>query len=248
MKKITIITVVYNDLDGIRKTMDSVFSQTYPNVQYVVVDGGSNDGTYDEIRKHLNKIDKVLHERDEGVYDAMNKAIDMSEGEYVIFMNSSDSFYATNTVELAVNLIGEEQKEAYYGDHILLSESGIQRYIKTPQTLGDLWKKMPICHQTLFVKLSWHKKNLFDINNIASDYEVVCKLHKDDKIKKLDLPIAIYLEGGISEKSILISTWERFKLAKKFRLHSQFFVFFYYSILMMYLFSKFKILRILKRK
>lgn len=161
MKKITIITVVYNDLDGIRKTMDSVFSQTYPNVQYVVVDGGSNDGTYDEIRNHLNKIDKVLHERDEGVYDAMNKAIDMSEGEYVIFMNSSDSFYATNTVELAVNLIGEEQKEAYYGDHILLSESGIQRYIKTPQTLGDLWKKMPICHQTLFVKLSWHKKKPF---------------------------------------------------------------------------------------
>ena len=248
MKKITIITVVYNDLDGIRKTMDSVFSQTYPNIQYVVVDGGSNDGTYDEIQKHLNNIDKVLHERDEGVYDAMNKAIDMSEGEYVIFMNSSDSFYASNTVQLAVDLIGEEEKEAYYGDHILLSENDTERYIKTPQALGDLWKKMPICHQTLFVKLSWHKKNLFDIKNIASDYEVICKLYKDDKIKKLDLPIAIYLEGGLSEKSILISTWERFKLAKKFGLHSKFFIFFYYSILMLYLFSKFKILRILKRK
>lgn len=249
--KITVITVVYNDLIGIRKTMKSVFEQTYSNIEYIVVDGGSNDGTYEEIEKYSDKINKVVHERDQGVYDAMNKAIFLSEGEYIIFMNSSDTFYDSKTLQTVTDLIHEGAADAYYGDHILVSEDGANRYVKTPDLLEQLWKKMPICHQSLLVKLSWHKDNLFDIDNISADYEVVCKLYKNNAIKKLDIPIAMYLEGGISELNILKSTWERFKLAKKFKLKSLYFLSIYYPILFVYVFSKFKLLnflKILKRK
>jgi len=246
--KITVITVVFNDLVGIKKTMDSVFEQSYSDFEYIVVDGSSTDGTYEEITKYEDKIDKIIHESDQGVYDAMNKAIRISEGEYIIFMNSSDVFYAPNTIEASVDLFQKPGGEAYYGDHVLISEKGQKEYIKTPRSIDMLWKKMPICHQALFVKLSWHRNNLFDIKNISSDYEIICKLYFEKKINKIDVPIANYLEGGMSETSIIKSTWERFKLATRFRLKTPLYLFFYYSTLIVYLFCKFKLSRIFKRK
>jgi glycosyltransferase involved in cell wall biosynthesis len=246
--KVTVVTVVFNDVVGIKKTMSSIFEQSLSNFEYVVVDGGSSDGTYEEILKQKGKIDQIIHECDLGLYDAMNKGIGIAKGEYIIFMNSSDFFCSPNSLESAAKLFYENTELAYYGDHILVSELGRNKYIRTPDTLDMLWKKMPICHQALFVKLDWHRNNLFNIYNIAADYEIVCKLYSERAIKKVHLPIANYLEGGVSEKSILKSTWERFKLARSFKLKAPFYLFSYYLILITYLFCKFSVINIWKRK
>ena len=245
--EVTVVTVVFNDVVGINKTMSSVFEQSFSDFEYVVVDGGSSDGTYEEILKQNEKIDQIIHECDLGVYDAMNKGIGLGNGEYIIFMNSSDVFCGPNSLESAVKLFYEKKESAYYGDHILISELGRETYISTPDTLNALWKKMPICHQALFVKLDWHRKNLFDIDNISADYEIICKLSSDRSIKRIDVPVVNYMEGGMSEKAILKSTWERFKLAVRFKLKAPIHLFVYYCILITYLFFKFSLSNAWKR-
>ncbi len=246
--KVTVVTVVFNDIAGIKKTMSSVFEQSFSDFEYVVVDGGSKDGTYEEILKQNEKIDRIIHECDLGVYDAMNKSIGISNGEYIIFMNSSDVFCSPSSLGSSVRLFNQKKEFAYYGDHILISELGSKKYIRTPNTLNALWKKMPICHQALFVKLDWHRNNLFDIDNISADYEIVCKLYLDKAIKKIDVPVVHYSEGGMSEKAILKSTWERFKLAGRFKLKGPIHLLFYYCILLTYLFLRFSLSKVWKRK
>ena len=94
MNKISIVTVCYNSVLTIRDTIDSVLSQDYPNVEYIIVDGGSTDGTMDIVRGFSDKIDVIISEPDHGIYDAMNKGIEAASGEFVGFLNSDD-FYAT---------------------------------------------------------------------------------------------------------------------------------------------------------
>ena len=89
---VTVITVVYNDVSCIEKTMQSVIRQTYPHVEYIVIDGGSVDGTVDLIKKYENQVAYWVSEQDGGIYAAMNKAIAKATGEWVCFMNSGDYF------------------------------------------------------------------------------------------------------------------------------------------------------------
>src|ERR1700761_5559382 len=95
--KLSVITVVYNDVSAIEHTMLSVLNQTYANIEYILIDGLSTDGTLNIIKKYQDRI-KLISEKDEGIYDAMNKGLSMATGDYVLFMNSGDEIYATDTV------------------------------------------------------------------------------------------------------------------------------------------------------
>src|SRR5437879_6907645 len=95
--KLSVITVVYNDVKGIERTMLSVLNQTYPNVEYIIIDGFSTDGTLDVIKKYQGRI-KLISEKDEGIYDAMNKGLAIATGDYVLFMNSGDEKYTLHTL------------------------------------------------------------------------------------------------------------------------------------------------------
>ena len=93
MPKLTIITIVYNNVRDVERTINSVLNQTYQNIEYIIIDGQSTDGTLAVIEKYRSKISKIISERDKGIYDAMNKGLAMATGDYVLFMNSGDELY-----------------------------------------------------------------------------------------------------------------------------------------------------------
>ena len=97
--KITIVTISYNIVTYIEKTILSVVNQTYPNIEYIVIDGGSTDGTLDVIKKYSDKITYWVSESDKGIYDAMNKGIDAATGDWINFMNAGDVFYHNNVID-----------------------------------------------------------------------------------------------------------------------------------------------------
>ncbi|RZK61390.1 MAG: glycosyltransferase, partial [Pedobacter sp.] len=99
MPKLTVITIVYNNVRDIERTINSVLNQTYPKIEYIIIDGKSTDGTLDIIEKYRSKISKIVSEPDKGIYDAMNKGLALATGDYVLFMNSGDEIYDETTVE-----------------------------------------------------------------------------------------------------------------------------------------------------
>ena len=121
--KVSIITVVYNGIEFLEETIKSVIAQTYPNIEYIIVDGGSKDGTLDIIKKYEAHISKWISEPDKGIYDAMNKGIDLATGDWQNFLNAGDSFVDNNVLEkiFTTNL---ENITLVYGDIIAIRENG----------------------------------------------------------------------------------------------------------------------------
>ena len=111
---LSVITVVFNNSADIERTIKSVINQTYPHIEYIIIDGGSTDGTLNIIQKHLARVSKLVSEKDEGIYDAMNKGLKLASGDYVLFMNSGDEIYAADTVEKVFST--EEYSDIYYGE------------------------------------------------------------------------------------------------------------------------------------
>ncbi|MCY1133837.1 glycosyltransferase family 2 protein [Bacteroides fragilis] len=125
---VTIITVCYNAETTIEKTILNVINQTYADIEYIIIDGGSNDGTIEIINKYANKISYWMSEPDRGIYDAMNKGIKLAKGDWVSFMNSGDSFYSLDTVEDVVQFIREEY-DVIYGSVNVVCDSFRRLYI-----------------------------------------------------------------------------------------------------------------------
>ena len=117
MPKITIITIVFNNREGFIKTLNSVVSQTYKNKEYLVIDGGSTDGTLDVIKHNSNFIDYWVSEKDRGIYDAMNKGLAKANGEWVIFMNSGDVFSESDVLSKIFDSTIIENVDLIYSDY-----------------------------------------------------------------------------------------------------------------------------------
>lgn len=162
---ISVITVVYNSLSLIEKTISSILSQTYPNIEYIVIDGGSSDGTAEIIRVYEERISWWISEPDRGIYDAMNKGLAAATGDYVWFMNAGDRIYRDDTLEEIITGAGSEpvreygsfiRAKIYYGDTMIVDpqyrEVGLRR-LRPPEVLT--WKSfkkgMLVCHQAIIV-------------------------------------------------------------------------------------------------
>ena len=200
---ISVITITLNSAGYVEETMRSVIDQDYPGLEYIVVDGGSTDGTLDIIKKYEDKISRWVSEPDRGISDAMNKGISMASGD-VIGIIHSDDFYADQTVLQRVSDVfsGSDDVKALYG---------IQDYIdpvtgKTLLTWGreadpsEIKKRMYIPHPTLFVRREvYNEIGMFRLDyRVAMDYEFALRLTKYTRPYFLDYKIACMRDTGTS--------------------------------------------------
>lgn len=195
---ISIITVSYNAADVIEETILSIINQFYTNIEYIIIDGGSTDGTVDIIKKYEDRITYWVSEPDNGIYDAMNKGIEKASGEWINFMNAGDLFYSKTVVqELANTNIFNNKNTIIYGDRLLNSHGIIKKQISKINTIKY---GMDIYHQSIFIYTSLHKKMLFNTSyQIAGDYDFLYKMINENiKFIKVDLVICIFLDGGVS--------------------------------------------------
>jgi glycosyltransferase involved in cell wall biosynthesis len=206
--KISIITVCLNAKDTIESTFLSVFSQTYKNVELIVIDGASNDGTLDIIEKYKERISHFVSEPDKGIYDAMNKGIMLATGDFLIFLNANDVFYDEYVLEKVANTLNENPEAKFlFGNAEYIStdkqESQILSYDNIKNDFSIIFDN--ICHQSVF-----YRKSLFEEFGlyseqfkIYSDWDFNIKCLAENKVKIIYLPLIIckFQLGGACSNS-----------------------------------------------
>ncbi len=206
---LSVITVVRNDPEGLERTIVSVNEQTYPAIEYIVVDGASTDGTVEIIRRHEGRIQRWVSEEDGGIYAAMNKGVRMAAGDFVVFMNAGDRFYGADTV--AQMLDGEPTAELLWGDCVIEKSDGSEEYDSARNVLGRLHRQMTVSHQSLFTRTEALRARPYDENlRIAADYDFLCeRLLAGARWEYRPIPVsriddrgvsAVGFERGIAEK------------------------------------------------
>lgn len=176
--KISVVTICYNSVQFIERTIQSVLSQTYPNIEYIVIDGGSTDGTKEIIEKYSSKISYWCSEKDGGIYDAMNKGIKKATGEWINFMNSGDSFVSANVLTDVMSEQIEDNICVVYCD--VIYDCGDYEEKIICDGLKDITNKMVFCHQSCLIRTSIHKERPFSLKyKIAGDYDFFYNLYFD---------------------------------------------------------------------
>jgi len=191
---ITVVTVVFNGGEYLEETIRSVIEQDYENVEYVIIDGGSTDRTIDVIRKYEHAVDYWVSEPDKGVYDAMNKGIDLARGEWVNFMNAGDLFYS-DVVLRDIPFIKMRRYSLIYGDMIFNGE-----VVKAFSTRKLHCGVIHACHQSMFFALSDKQYLRYNLKyRIYSDYDLVSRIYCSGQgLFYYEKPVSIYQGGGIS--------------------------------------------------
>lgn len=205
---ITVITVCYNVVSSIEETILSVINQTYPNIEYIIIDGGSTDGTIDIIKKYKNRISIWISEPDKGIYYAMNKGIKLATGEWINFMNCGDSFYSNTTIEDVFNM-ANSTSDIIYGNTNLLLDIG--KFVKKG-TIATLQDYMPFVHQSSFSRTSLMKEYRFDTKyKICADRNFFFTAYKNKfKFEYIDKTISNYeAEAGISSVNTINLMYEK---------------------------------------
>lgn len=171
---ISIITVVYNDVNSIEKTINSVLSQTYKNIEFIIIDGGSTDGTVAIIEKYNSKISYWVSEKDKGIYDAMNKGISAATGDWVNFMNCGDWLFSDLTIETVFKSRKIEDYDIIYGNTEMRRENDYRVHI--PSNRENFWKKL-VVHQSIFSRLEINNKYPFDTRfKVSADFDFIYKI------------------------------------------------------------------------
>lgn len=208
--KVSIITVCYNSERTIEDTLQSVINQSYPNIEYIVIDGISTDGTLSIINKYKDKITTIVSEKDNGIYDAINKGIKLATGEIIANLNSDDFYIDNNVIADVVTSFEKDKTDTLYADLYYvdaIDTNKIVRYWKSKQYKDGLFLKgwMPP-HPTFFVKKEVYEKHgLFDLQfKSAADYEIMLRFIHRFKTSIAYLPRVIVKMrvGGVSNASL----------------------------------------------
>lgn len=207
--KISLITVAYNSEETIEETILSVLSQKNINLEFIIVDGGSSDSTCDIIEKYNDKIDVFLSEKDNGIYDAMNKGVRLASGEVLGILNSDDVFASDDVLFSVSNAFSENEIDALYGDLVYVDRYDIsmikRKWISGEYTEGDFKKGWMPPHPTFYVKRSVYESyGLFNLEfSSAADYEIMLRfIHKHHiKIYYLAMIMVKMRQGGQSNAS-----------------------------------------------
>lgn len=203
--RISVITVVFNDVSHIRQTMESFFSQTWEEKEYIVIDGGSTDGTVEIIREYSDRLAFWISEQDKGIYDAMNKGISHCSGDWINVLNSGDLYACPHSLELAIlNTPDIEKADVIYGDSIERSTQNGDVFKKASTNLDEMNYGPIYRHGSSLVRTRIQKDHLYDLSKspiygYALDWLMIYTLHKEGyRFQKTDTAIEIYLLEGVS--------------------------------------------------
>lgn len=206
---VSIITVVYNGAETIRDCIDSVLNQTHPHLEYIVIDGGSTDGTADIVRSYGAKIARFVSEPDQGIYDAMNKGIRLATGEIIGLLNADDLYRHKNVVSHIVATLNQTGTDAVYSDMIYVDRQDTSRILRywpagSYQKGSFLWGWMP-GHLSLFIRRRVYEQyGLFTMAlRSAADYELMLRfIHRHQiSLSYLNELTIVMRVGGVSNQS-----------------------------------------------
>jgi glycosyltransferase involved in cell wall biosynthesis len=208
--KISLITVVYNGEHFLQACFNSIKAQTYANVEYIVIDGGSTDSTLEIIQENRSAIDYFISEKDKGLYDALNKGIRKATGDVVGILNADDLFAGVDVLSaVAKTFIDRPEIDGLYGDLNYIHPKThhiIRRWKSKQHSYSDLKKGWMPAHPTLYLKRSLFEKNggySLDLGTTA-DYELILRFFYTHKIEAVYLPVLMVnmRAGGVSNKSL----------------------------------------------
>jgi putative colanic acid biosynthesis glycosyltransferase len=196
---ITIITVVFNGHESLEKTIQSVLGQSNQSIEYIIIDGGSTDGSVDIIKKYNAGINYWVSEKDRGIYHAMNKGINLAKGQWCCFLNSGDVLVNSTIIQQVADAIQAfSQPDILYGNILVKTAGGglIERLAKEPANSH----RMYFCHQSAFVKTLLLRQYLFDETHLMSaDFKFFKQCFYDHRtFIHLSVPLVIYDVSGIS--------------------------------------------------
>lgn len=216
--KFSIITVTYNAGAVLEDTIQSVITQTYRNVEYIIVDGGSKDHTLDIINRYREHIHTLVSEPDKGLYDAMNKGIRLATGDYLCFLNAGDELHEDDTLQLMVHSItGTELPDVLYGETAIVDEEGHflrMRRLSAPENLN--WKSfkdgMLVCHQAFFPRRELAEP--YDLRyRFSADFDWCIRImKKNHTLHNTHLTLIDYLNEGMTTRNHRASLHERFRI------------------------------------
>ncbi len=208
--KVTIITVTFNSVKYIEDCILSVANQTYPNIEHIIIDGKSNDGTVEKIKKHEKNITSWISETDRGMYDALNKGMELSTGDIIGILNSDDILEADDVIAEIVKVFQENTIDSLYGDLEYVDQMDLTKVYR-------IWKGKPYkrslffrgwmpAHPTFYFKRSVYEKYGGYENHFfsAADYELMCRYLFKNKVSSFYLPklIVKMRRGGQSNSSL----------------------------------------------
>lgn len=206
--KFTIITATYNSAKYLRQTLTSVCTQNYKNIEHIIIDGGSTDDTL-LICNEFNHISKIISEKDNGIYDALNKGLTFATGDIIGFLHSDDFFYNQDVILNIANQFNyDNQLDATISDIVFINKNEnkiIRKYSAknwSPKLFA--WGKMPP-HPAVFCRSSVYNNLFFDTSfKIAADYDMLIKIFYNTRIKYIYLPLitTVMRFGGISTKGL----------------------------------------------
>lgn len=219
--QLTIITITYNAEKVLERTLKSIFSQTNQNFEYLIIDGASKDNTI-QIAKSFG-VKNIVSESDKGIYDAMNKGLNLANGEFVWFMNAGDQLHDNEVVEKLFEQF-KLQGDIYYSDTLIVNELNEPLGLrsentphKLPKTLiwQDFKYGMLVCHQSFIARKAICQPYLLNHYYSADiDWEINC-LKASKKTIYLSFILSKYLTGGFSVKNLKASLVDRFKIITK---------------------------------
>jgi len=218
--RISIITICYNAASTITRTLRSVSAQTYPNIQYLIIDGASKDNTLELVRE-LAPEAEIYSERDKGIYDAMNKGLDRATGDYVWYVNAGDALVSPTTVEdlVRATCTGDSLPDVLYGDTRLIDAEGHDLGLRRLRPTHQLdWRSfrsgMLVCHQAFVAKRSISPH--YDLSyRFSADVDWCIRVLKEAKTTAFyPEPIALYLNEGTTTANHRASLIERFHVMR----------------------------------
>ena len=230
---ISIVTVTYNAEQTLERTIKSVEEQTYPRIEHVLIDGCSNDRTMSYIQRYVERnggkshLIRVIREPDNGLYDAMNKGIQLATGDYLVFLNAGDKLHETTTIEEMVGKMEWQRNRAnyavVYGETDLVDNDGNflrHRRLQAPEKLTSksFRNGMLVCHQSFYVRTDLAKATPYDLHyRYSADYDWCIRLMQRAEKRRLrflnsHLILTDYLSEGLTTKNHRSSLLERFRL------------------------------------